>query len=257
MITPLRIHSPIQPAAPPPSAAPANPTAPALPQDVVTVSGKAEPKRSKLRSLAAAVALTLAGVGIVSSMVPPAPVSISAPRTTLQKHVDYFDRNHDGQVQIGETYQGLRAMNVGVAQSAFGALAINGALGPKTSTTWWQPTTINTARINFAKHGSDTGIIGPDGQFVQQKFDEMFAKWDPQGKGYITESQLEAMRAANKTDAAGAIGSKAEFNLLLDLAGQQRLVDGQPTRVLTRETMQDLYNGTLFYRLAGEPAPQQ
>lgn len=219
-----------------------------------TSAASAAPKKRGWKSIALAIGLTLSGVGVVASLIPPPHVSVPREMTTLQKHISYFDRNHDGQVTMGETYHGLRDMHLGVGKSMFSAFAINAALGPKTSTTWWQPTTINLNNIHLAKHGSDTGIIDSQGRFVQGKYDEMWQKWDPKGQGFITESNIIAMRAANKTDAPGGLGSKAEFDLLMDLAGQKKTVDGAEVRVLTRDTLASLYKGGLFYQLAGRGA---
>jgi len=180
----------------------------------------------------------------------------STPRTTLQKHIDFFDRNHDGQITMSETYEGLRALHLSRAKASLAAAAINGTLGPATSTHWWDPTTIDTSRINLAKHGSDTGIIDANGQFVQAKFDEMFNRFDVDHDGVLNDSEITTMRTANKTDSAGSLASKAEFDLLLEIAGEDRQVNGQTVRVLTRDTMTALYDGTLFYRIAGEPVPQ-
>jgi len=50
------------------------------------------------------------------------PAARSAPnsgsRTALQKHVDFFDTNHDGKVTLSDTYQGLRRLGLGAARSA-------------------------------------------------------------------------------------------------------------------------------------------
>ena len=44
-------------------------------------------------------------------LVPPPPRSApnSGSRTALQKHVDFFDTNHDGKITLSDTYRGLGA----------------------------------------------------------------------------------------------------------------------------------------------------
>ncbi|PON70316.1 Caleosin-related [Parasponia andersonii] len=50
----------------------------------------------------------------------------------LQKHVAFFDRNHDGIIYPWETYQGFRAIGSGIAFSALSAFLINISLSGKT-----------------------------------------------------------------------------------------------------------------------------
>lgn len=58
---------------------------------------------------------------------------------------------------------------------------------------------------------------------------------------------------ANRTNLVGHLGSKAEFGLLLDLAGEDR--NGK--KVLTRVRLERFYNGSLFYQLAEEVAARR
>lgn len=180
----------------------------------------------------------------------PAPAP-STQRTCLQKHVDFFDRNHDGQITVGETYDGLRALGLGRGRAAVSALAINLGLGPSTSAHWYTPTTIDTSRIQFGKHGSDTGIIDANGNFVQAKFDEMFDKFDANKDGDLNEDEVKNMLTANRTDKVGHAASNAEFSLLMEIASE----DKGGTRVLSRDRMASLYDGSLFYKVAGEKVP--
>ena len=55
---------------------------------------------------------------------------------------------------------------------------------------------------------------------------------------------------------AGSIGAKAEFGLLVSLAGKPTKIDGKDTKAISKEHMQEFYNGKLFYDLAGEKAPE-
>ena len=63
------------------------------------------------------------------------------------------------------------------------------------------------------------------------------------------------MHAQLNNDKAGAVASKGEFTLLMGLAGESHQIDGHTEKVLTRDTMQSFYDGTLFYKLAGEKPP--
>src|SRR5664279_4516193 len=85
---------------------------------------------------------------------------VSAPnsgsRTTLQKHVDFFDSDRDGKITFLETYQGLRRLGLGAARSVVFGGVINAALGSSTSRT--PSLTVDADHINAGKHASDTGV---------------------------------------------------------------------------------------------------
>ena len=179
---------------------------------------------------------------------PPAPESEpnSGPRTALQKHVDFFDSNHDGRITFMETYEGLRRLGVGALRSLTFASVINAALGPATSR--GLTLTIDTARIELARHGSDTGVYDKIGRFAPARFRALFARYDVKGDGALGARELARMFSRNRTDVLGHLGSVAEFSLLLELAGEKL---GR-RRVLTRERLEHFYNGSLFYKLAEE-----
>jgi peroxygenase len=174
-----------------------------------------------------------------------------APKTEdspLKKHVDFFDRNHDGITTLSESYQGLRALGAGRVLSGAGALFINLGLGSKTGEPFYK-LQINNSNIHLAKHDSDSDIYDQQGQFVPEKFEEMFAKHDTNHDGAFNKPEIDAMIKINKETTAGQIASKAEFGLLLSLGGQ---VSDSGEKVLTRQRMQELYDGTLFYTIEKE-----
>ncbi|PON47774.1 Caleosin-related, partial [Trema orientale] len=57
---------------------------------------------------------------------------VPSEQNVLQKHVAFFDRNHDGVVYPWETFQGFRAIGCGIALSTFAAIFINMGLSSKT-----------------------------------------------------------------------------------------------------------------------------
>ena len=81
-------------------------------------------------------------------------------RTALQKHVDFFDRDLDGDIEWSETFEGCRALGIGTATSGAFATAINAALGLSTGGSLF---TVKTATIHQGMHGSDTGIYDAKG----------------------------------------------------------------------------------------------
>lgn len=177
-------------------------------------------------------------------------VAPKKPRTALQKHIDYFDRNGDGEIKPSETYRSCRKLGMGVLLSAGAAVAINAALGVKSGSPWYRFLTIRTDGIHHGKHEGDTGVYDKDGNFVQQKFDEMWTRHDKDGDDALNKQEIEDMMVVNGNGRAST-GSKLEFRLLLKLAGE----DTPDGRVLTRSRMESFYDGSLFYALAGEKAP--
>ena len=184
---------------------------------------------------------------------PPAPRSApnGGSRTALHKHVDFFDTNHDGRITLSDTYIGLRRLGFGASRSAAFAGVINAALGPPTSGA--PSLTVDVKRIHAGKHRSDTGVYGKNGRFSLSRFRRLFARYDTDGDGALDGEELSRLFADNRTDLLGHLASKAEFGLLLGLAGEER----RGTKVLTRECLQRFYNGSLFYQLAEDVAARR
>lgn len=167
-------------------------------------------------------------------------------RTALQKHVDFFDTNHDGKITLLDTYRGCRRLGYDPVRSFAFAGVINAALG--TSTSGFPSLTIDTRRIHAGKHGSDTGVYDKQGRFSAARFKRLFERHDLDRDGALSRGELSRLLTRNRTDLMGHLGSKAEFTLLFDLAGEMK--GGR--KLLTRERLLDFYNGTLFYELADE-----
>ncbi|WVZ73783.1 hypothetical protein U9M48_022058 [Paspalum notatum var. saurae] len=170
-----------------------------------------------------------------------APGSSGAGMTELQKHVAFFDRDHDGIITFDETYQGLRDVGLGDFTAKAAAAVINAALGPIT-----RPDNSNSSRMDVyieniykGKHGSDTGA------FVPAKLDEMFTKHAKTVPNALAEDELQEMLKANQqsNDFAGWLGAKSEWEMLYKLAKDK---DDR----LPKDTVRAVYDGTLFYQLA-------
>ncbi len=224
-----------------------------------------QPSRQAPSALSHAVLLGTGLLGVASPATAQAPqvlLQVQAQATLqpqkltfLQKHLSFFDGNHDGQLTRSETAVGLRRLGLGRAKSEAVATFINVGVGVSTSDHWYDPTTINLAKIHHAKHGSDTGIFDAQGDFVPEKFNQLFERFDTDKDQSLSQGEITKMHEALKTDKVGDFASKGEFSLLMDLAGEPREVDGQPSKVLTRDTLQSFYDGTLFYKLVGEKPP--
>lgn len=182
-------------------------------------------------------------------------------RTALQLHADFFDGNGDSWITWSETYTGCRQLGFSVASASGLASAINLALGTATNGTTW---TINIDEIHLGKHGSDTGVYDAGGRFVPAAFEALFDNYDADGDDALSESEFDALYAGQFTDTAGSVASRAEFGLLMEIAGETRSREvyswwyGTTTEfydVLTRDTLESFYDGSLFYEIAGQSVP--
>lgn len=189
---------------------------------------------------------------ISNQTTPPSDRGQAKQRTPLQKHVDFFDRNCDGFTTVGETYEGLRTLGLGRILSAAGAVFINGGLSHRTGAEGLS-LTIHNDNIAAAKHDSDTDVYDEKGNFNQKKFDELWATRDRDGNNELSKSEIDALIEANAETRVGKIASKAEFGLLLKLGGQKNAAGEQ---VITRERLEQLYDGSLFYRIAADKAKE-
>ena len=198
------------------------------------------------------ISSTSAGVAATSAAKSTQPVTEATERTALQKHLDFFDQNKDGYVTVSESAAGLGALGIPSYKAWPGAFVVNAVIG---SMTYGYPsTTIDVSRIHRGKHEGDTGVYDARGNFVQAKFDELFTKFDSDGDGALNGPEIEALLTRNRKGAMGAAMARLELPVLLKVAGEDKQVGEESVRVLTRERLQEFYDGTLFYDLAAENA---
>ena len=172
-------------------------------------------------------------------------------RSPLQKHVDFFDRNNDGKITVSETKEGLSALGLGPVTAWAGAIAINAGLGRTTGASWSDPLTINTDNIAKGKHPGDSDIYDAQGNFSAPKFSSLFNQFDTDGDSALSGAELANFHGRMDKEGTSSLVSKAEFGLLMKVAGEDR--DG--TEVITSETLASFYDGSLFYNIAGEEGP--
>ncbi|MED6173357.1 putative peroxygenase 4 [Stylosanthes scabra] len=168
----------------------------------------------------------------------------------LQKHVAFFDRNHDGIIYPWETYQGFRAIGCGILLSVFSAIFVNLGLSRKTRldkslSAILLP--IEVKHIHKGKHGSDSGVYDSEGRFVPSKFEEIFAKHARKHPNALTSDELMGMLKANRVpkDYKGWLASYTEWKILYVLCKDE---DG----LLNKEVVRAVYDGTLFQRMEKE-----
>ncbi|MBI4349235.1 MAG: hypothetical protein HY553_20525 [Elusimicrobia bacterium] len=186
----------------------------------------------------------------------PPPAGDVPGRTPLEKHAAFFDRDGDGVITVSETAASLRELGLGRARALFSATAIHLGLSASTRSSWWDAArlVIRIENIHKGMHPSDTGVYDAQGRFVQAEFDRIFDRFSKSRPGRLNRPELLAMIEANSKRKPGAVGkaaSEAEFGLLLELAADgSDIVDGKRVPSISRERLSQLYDGTLFYRLA-------
>ncbi|XP_044478246.1 probable peroxygenase 4 [Mangifera indica] len=167
----------------------------------------------------------------------------------LQRHVAFFDRNHDGLVYPWETFQGFRAIGAGYLLSTASAFLINIALSSKTRQGKFPNLLfpIEVKNIHKAKHGSDSGVYDSNGRFVPLKFEEIFRKHARTHHNALTSDELMAMLKANREpkDYKGWVASYTEWKVLYDLCKDKH-------GLLHKDTVRAVYDGSLFERLEKE-----
>ncbi|KAG4991369.1 hypothetical protein AAZX31_09G114000 [Glycine max] len=170
-------------------------------------------------------------------------------QNVLQKHVAFFDRNHDGIIYPWETFQGFRAIGCGYLLSSVAAIFINGGLSQKTRPGKFPSILlpIEVQNIHRSKHGSDSGVYDSEGRFVLSKFEEIFSKHARTHPNSLTSDELMGMLVANRVpkDYAGWLASYTEWKILYVLGKDK---DG----LLHKETIRAVYDGSLFEKMEKE-----
>lgn len=178
--------------------------------------------------------------------------------TALQKHVRFFDTNGDRKISMSETYNGFRRLGFGVYDSTKSSTLVNLILGYQLSESvvgWvWNLSAIELDRIHLGKHGSDTGCYDAEGNFVPARLEKMFELYDADKDLALSEPEIQKMLAGNYTDYIGNMGSKAEFGMLMKIAGEERSSDNVVVRALTKVTLNSFYEGDLFFEIAAKLA---
>ncbi|KAE9605305.1 hypothetical protein Lal_00025353 [Lupinus albus] len=164
----------------------------------------------------------------------------------LQKHVAFFDRNHDGIIYPSETFQGFRAIGCGILLSTVAAIFINSSLSQKTRPGKFPSILlpIEVKNIQRGKHGSDTGVYDTEGRFVPSKFEELFRMHARKYSNALTSDELRDMLKANRVskDYNGWLASYVEWKILYVLAKDKN-------GLLTKETIRAVYDGSLFEQM--------
>eukprot|EP01117_Protostelium_nocturnum_P012379 TRINITY_DN4567_c0_g1_i1.p1 TRINITY_DN4567_c0_g1~~TRINITY_DN4567_c0_g1_i1.p1 ORF type:complete len:282 (+),score=73.68 TRINITY_DN4567_c0_g1_i1:95-940(+) len=168
-------------------------------------------------------------------------------KTVLQQHCDFWDPDGDGVIWPRDTFVGFRDLGFNFYMSLLGVFIIHSAFSfPSRLSFTWIPDPffrISVKGIHKCKHGSDSGSYDNEGRFVPQKFEEIFSKYDTDGKGGLTFTEMwNAMKGYRVI-----MDFFGWFALFFELGTTYLLIakDG----VMTKEDMRRVYDGSLFYHV--------
>ncbi|KAL2018110.1 hypothetical protein VTK56DRAFT_1240 [Thermocarpiscus australiensis] len=167
--------------------------------------------------------------------------------TVLQQHILFWDRDNDGAISPWDTYVGFRDLGFNVLFSLLAAIIVNGSLSYPTRlpySYWPDPWfRVFVGGIHKAKHGSDSGTYDREGRFVPQSFEDMFSKWDVQGRGSLSATELWHLIASNRL-VADPFGWGAAF---FEFAATWLLL--QENGRVSKEDLRRTYDGTIFWTI--------
>lgn len=168
-------------------------------------------------------------------------------------------RNKDGIVTLWETVQGLHRVGFNWLSASLVAWIIHLFISPATAEPWlggWVPfdpwLRIWMNNIHRGKHGSSSGLFDTEGRFVPEKFEEVFSKWDKDGKQALSLGELYTMThdMSVAMDPFGWLANKFEWGVLYWLCADDR-------GLLNKESIRSAMDGSLFYRLAAIQASEK
>lgn len=143
-------------------------------------------------------------------------------QTPLQQHVLFWDRDHDGQIYPLDTYKGFRELGFNMLFSLLAMLIINLNFSYPTRLVhsvipdlWFRVDvggiykakvgSFDLGRVEMGaderyamQHGSDSGTYDPEGRFIPQHFEDVFAKYDRDHDGVLTLGELFEMVQGNR-----------------------------------------------------------
>ncbi|EWG39815.1 hypothetical protein FVEG_02508 [Fusarium verticillioides 7600] len=169
--------------------------------------------------------------------------------SSLQKHVQFWDRDNDGIINPWDVYNGFRELGFGLFFS-IGSLLIPIFFSyPTRLGHSWLPDPLFRIYVNDihkAKHGSDTDIFDFDGNFSPERFEQMFQRFDTSGDGALTADDLWRLWAKDRcaADPAGWTFAFMEWWTTYVLLQE----DG----IVRKDDLRACYDGSLFWRIKDE-----
>jgi peroxygenase len=168
----------------------------------------------------------------------------------------FWDRDNDGTIWPLDTYHGFREIGFDPFVSFIAMPIIHGTFSYWTLDTWIPHPgfPIRMGNSHKTKHGSDSESYDTEGRFVPEKFEEIFTKYDKDGKNGLTLEEVQRLISGNRNimDPVGWIAGWLEWNVTYYLAARPRTINDKQTKVLSKDDALDVINGTYFFKVAKE-----
>ncbi|KAL5341420.1 Caleosin related protein-domain-containing protein [Aspergillus crustosus] len=160
-------------------------------------------KRIPATSIDPAIAIPgVARTNVVEGDTSPESMKEASDFTPMQQHILFWDRDHDNQIYPSDTYAGFRDLGFNPLFSLLAMLIINLNFSYPTRLAYsYLPDPrfrVYVGAIYKAKHGSDTGCYDPEGRFVPQHFEDLFAKFDGDRDGALKVGELWDLMCGNR-----------------------------------------------------------
>jgi len=169
-------------------------------------------------------------------------------QTVMQQHCEFFDRDKDGVIWPLDVFIGFRRLGYHLVWCLLATYLISGFLSYGT-----QPSLlpdpffrIYVSRIHKDKHGSSSGTYDPEGRFVPQHFEDIFAKYAQEAdqEGLTWNDVMRQLKGQRVTaDPFGWIASFFEWFATYLLLWPD---DG----VMKKDDIRRIFDGSIFYEIA-------
>jgi hypothetical protein len=162
---------------------------------------------------------------------------VAAERAALLLHLDFFDRDSDGKISVGENYAGWRRLGfskLAAAAKAVSSAAIFGRILAGFA--------IDIERIGAKRYARGTGIYDHAGRINHARLDEYCAAF-AQRKRPLTFDETMALLENNS---APGFLSRGQFKSLFSVC--ERLNKG--AKVVTEAQFRGLFDGSLLWLAA-------
>jgi len=171
-----------------------------------------------------------------------------AHQTVMQQHCEFFDGDKDGIIWPSDVFTGFRRLGYHLVWCLLATYLISGFLSYGTQSSWLPDLffRIYVDRIHKDKHGSSSGTYDPEGRFVPQHFEDIFAKYAVDGNqdGLTWNDVMRQLKGQRVTaDPFGWIASFFEWFATYLLLWPE---DG----VMKKEDIRRVFDGSIFYEIA-------
>ncbi|BFZ63833.1 hypothetical protein YB2330_004967 [Saitoella coloradoensis] len=176
--------------------------------------------------------------------------------SVMQLHCAFWDPDNDGVINPWDTFLGFRALGYNLLLCLIAMFIIHSGFS--------YPTRLHHSYIpdplfrvyldgiHKAKHGSDTNTYDPEGRFRPQQFEDIFAKYaNPATPNKLSIREVFSMIKGQRVvlDPFGWGAAIFEWYATIVLIAHDGYIE--------KEDLRRIYDGTLFYTIAGQNRSQE